>query len=203
MSCHFTKKALRMINFQPCSSHSNRLFKTSFVLKFSDKVNLENTFFVSKSINNLLPSLFDDWFLFSSDQHSYKTFWYFRGNLYESSYKTNFYDKNSIIGSPINAWNNSQKLLKFSLRHLIKSKMPFLQIMELIVNFQTFQIDAWWFFKDLTSISILTFSPRCCYFIIYILLYDLPLINWTKLLLLSILEVDLRLQQHPRWSTLW
>ena len=123
MSCHFTKKALRMINFQPCSSHSNRLFKTSFVLKFSDKVNLENTFFVSKSINNLLPSLFDDWFLFSSDQHSYETFWYFRGNLYESSYKTNFYDKNSIIGSPINAWNNSQKLLKFSLRHLIKSKI--------------------------------------------------------------------------------
>ena len=50
--------------------------------------------------------------LFSSDQHSY-----------ESSYKTNFYDKNSIIGSPINAWNNSQKLLKFSLRHLIKSKI--------------------------------------------------------------------------------
>ena len=62
------KKALRIINFQPRNSHSSPLFKKSLILKFSDKVTSENTLFVSKCVNNLLPSLFNDCFLFSSDQ---------------------------------------------------------------------------------------------------------------------------------------
>ena len=66
----FYKKALRIINFQPRNSHSSPLFKKIFILKSSDNVNLKNTLFVSKSINNVLPSLFNDWFLFSSDQHN-------------------------------------------------------------------------------------------------------------------------------------
>ena len=37
------KKALRIINFQLRNSHSNPLFKKSFFLKLSDKVNLKNT----------------------------------------------------------------------------------------------------------------------------------------------------------------
>ena len=111
------KTALRIINFQPRNTHSSPLFK-SFILKFSDKVTLENTLFVSKSINNLLPSLFNDWFFFSSDQHNYETSCSFLGNLHKPSYKINLYGKNSIIVSAINAWNNSQKLLKIYLRHL-------------------------------------------------------------------------------------
>ena len=67
------KKALRIINFEAHNSRSYSLFKKSFILKFLDKVHLEHTLFVSKSINNLLPSLFNDWFLFSSDQHNYET----------------------------------------------------------------------------------------------------------------------------------
>ena len=70
------------MNFQLRNSHSSPLFKKSFILKFSDKVNLENTLFVSKSINNLLPSLFNDRFLFSSDQYNYETSWYYLGNLH-------------------------------------------------------------------------------------------------------------------------
>ena len=54
------KKALRIMDFQPRNSHSSPLFKSSFILKLSDKVTLENTLFVSKSINNLLSSLFND-----------------------------------------------------------------------------------------------------------------------------------------------
>ena len=117
------KKAFRIINFQPRNSHSSPLFKNSSILKFSDKVNLENTLFVSKSINNLLPSLFNNWFLFSSDQHNYETSWSSLDNLHKPSYKTNTYGKNSIVVSAINAWNNSQKFLKFSLRHLSPNKI--------------------------------------------------------------------------------
>ena len=67
------KQALKIINFQPRNSYSSPLSKRSFILKFSDKVTLENTLLVSKSINNILPSLFNDWFLFSSDQHNHET----------------------------------------------------------------------------------------------------------------------------------
>ena len=119
----YKKKVLRIINFQPCNSHSSPLFKKRSVLKFSDKVNLESTLFVCKSINNLLPSLFNNWFLFSSDQHNYETFWFSLDNLHKPSYKTNTYGKNYIVVSAINAWNNSQKFLKISLRHLSPNKI--------------------------------------------------------------------------------
>ena len=49
------KKAVRIINFQPRNSHTNPLFKQNFILKFQDKICLENILFVSKSLNNLSP----------------------------------------------------------------------------------------------------------------------------------------------------
>ena len=120
------KKALRNINFQPSnSSHSSPLLKKKIILKFSDKVALGNTLFVSKSINNLLRSLFNGWFLFSSDQHNYERSWSSLGNLHKPSYKTNLYGQNSIILSATNAWNNSQKLLKIYLRHLSPNNLFF------------------------------------------------------------------------------
>ena len=123
MTWRFTKKALRIISSQPHNSHSSPLFKKKIILKFSDKVNLENILFVSKSISNPLPSLLNNWFLFSSDQHSYETSWCSLGNLYKPSNETNTSAKNSIIVSTINAWNNSQKLLKIYHKHSSPNKI--------------------------------------------------------------------------------
>ena len=67
------KETVRIINFQPRNSHTSPLFKQSSILKFQDKVCLENILFVSKSLNNLSPSVFNTWFSFSSDQHNYET----------------------------------------------------------------------------------------------------------------------------------
>ena len=67
------KKAVRIINFQPRNSHTSPLFKQNFILKFQDKICLENILFVSKSLNNLTPSVFSTWFSFSSDQHNNET----------------------------------------------------------------------------------------------------------------------------------
>ena len=78
----YKKKALRIITFQPRNSHYSPLFKKCFILKFSDKVHLENNLFVTKSINNLLPSLFNNWFLFLSDQHNYEISLSSLGNLH-------------------------------------------------------------------------------------------------------------------------
>ena len=67
------KKAVRIINFQPRNSHTSPLFKQNFILKFQDKICLENILFVSKSFNNLSPLNFNTWFSFASDQQNCET----------------------------------------------------------------------------------------------------------------------------------
>ena len=52
------KKAVRIINFQPRNFHTSPLFKQNSILKFQDKICLENILFVSRSLNNLSPSIF-------------------------------------------------------------------------------------------------------------------------------------------------
>ena len=66
----FTKKD-RIIDFQPRNSHTNPLFKLNFILKFQDKICLENVLFVNKYLNNLTPSVFRTWFSFSSNLKFY------------------------------------------------------------------------------------------------------------------------------------
>ena len=75
------KKTVRIINFQPRNSHTSLLFKQNFTLRFQDKICLENILFVSKSLNNLSPSIFNTWFSLSSDQHNYETSSSTQGNL--------------------------------------------------------------------------------------------------------------------------
>ena len=77
----FQEKAVRIINFQPRNFHTSHLFKQNSILKFQDKICLENILFVSKSLNNLSPSIFNTWFSFSSDQHNYETSSSAQGNL--------------------------------------------------------------------------------------------------------------------------
>ena len=66
------KKAVRIINFEPRNSHTSPTFKQNFILKFQDKIYLENILFVNKSLNNLTLSVFSTRFSFSSNQHNYK-----------------------------------------------------------------------------------------------------------------------------------
>ena len=53
------EKAVRIINFQPRNFHTSPLFKQISILKFQDKICLENILIVSKSLNNLSPSIFN------------------------------------------------------------------------------------------------------------------------------------------------
>ena len=109
------KKAIRIINFQPRNFHTSPLFKQNSILKFQDKICLENILFVSKSLNNLLPSVFNTWFTFSSDT---------QGNLIKLFYKTKRYGKYSITVSAVESWNKIQKQLKdLLLRDLSPNKM--------------------------------------------------------------------------------
>ena len=46
------KKAIRIINFQPRNFHTSPLFKQKSILKFQDKICLENILFISKFITS-------------------------------------------------------------------------------------------------------------------------------------------------------
>ena len=102
------KKAIRIINLQPRNFHISSLFKQKSILKFQDKICLENILFVSKSLNNLSPSVFNTWFSFSIDQHNYETSSSVHGKLI----KTNKYGKYSKTISAAESWNKMQKQLK-------------------------------------------------------------------------------------------
>ena len=45
---HLQKMAVRIINFQPRNFHTSALFKQNFILKFQDKICIENLLFVSR-----------------------------------------------------------------------------------------------------------------------------------------------------------
>ena len=103
------KKALRIISFQPRDCHSSPLFKKQNLLKFEDKIQLENVLLVSKYFNNILPSIFDKWFTLRSDIYNYNTAASSTGKLFKPSFRTNLYGKNSMtIISAVNAWNQIQ-----------------------------------------------------------------------------------------------
>ena len=93
------KKAIRIINFQPRHFHTSPLFKQNSILKFQDKICLENILFIRKSLNNLSPSIFNTWFNFSLDQRKYETSSFTQGNLIKRFYKTKRYGKYSITVS--------------------------------------------------------------------------------------------------------
>ena len=97
------KKVLRTISFQPRDCHSSPLFKKQNLLKFEDKIQLENVLLVSKYFNNILPSTFDKWFTLCSDIHNYNTAASSTGKLFKPSFRNNFYGKNSITISAVNA----------------------------------------------------------------------------------------------------
>ena len=104
------KKAIRIINNQPKNSHSSLLFKKSSILKSEDKILINNIMFISKSIKNLLPPIFNNWFIFCSDIHNYDIVSSSADKLFKPSCRTDSYGKNSVIGA-INCWNKMQNVL--------------------------------------------------------------------------------------------
>ena len=69
----FKKKALKIISFECRNARSNSLFYRHETVKLHDKIIIKNCFFISISINFDLPSIFNNWFTFSSDSHRCET----------------------------------------------------------------------------------------------------------------------------------
>ena len=65
------KKAIRIMNFERRISHISPLFNKLNIVKFYNKISIENCVFISKFINNFLPSSFQNWFNLSCSHHSH------------------------------------------------------------------------------------------------------------------------------------
>ena len=63
---------------------------------------------VSKYFNNILPSIFDNWFTLCSDMHNCNRAASLTGRLLKPSFRTILYGNNSITLSAVNAWNKTQ-----------------------------------------------------------------------------------------------
>ena len=68
----YKKKVVKIIIFRPRNIHISPLFKQNSILKFQDKICLENILFFSKSLISLSPCAFNTWFTFFSDKHNYE-----------------------------------------------------------------------------------------------------------------------------------
>ena len=90
---YFTKRALQIINFQPGDSYSITLFKSNHISRFEDKILIENVLLISKSINNLLPPIFNGWFTFCPDIHNYETVSSSTGKIFKPSCRPGSYRK--------------------------------------------------------------------------------------------------------------
>ena len=70
--------------------------KQTNIVKFLDKILIGNIIFVSRSINNLLPPIFKNWFIFCSEIHNYKTVSSSADKLFKPSYRTDPYSKKTL-----------------------------------------------------------------------------------------------------------
>ena len=132
---------IMLINFQPRNSHTSPIFDQNFILKFQDKICLENILFVSKSLNDSSPSIFKTWFRFYS--HHYEIF-----PQYETSSST------QGKGLSTNNFRHAQQILILSLFFTDKIKMNRI-LTKIKWKIQTLFIDC----RQITSITLNKFCP--------------------------------------------
>ena len=90
------------------NTHAAPLFKDSNIVKFSDKITLENCIFIKNYFNQTLPKPFKNWFAFSTDSHTRNTRWSNLGCLETPPHKTKIYGRRSVNISAIYTWNYLQ-----------------------------------------------------------------------------------------------
>ena len=91
-------------------AHTNPLYKNFNILKFHDKIALENFIFINKYFKNQLPKPFDNRFELSSNSYTHNTRWSNLGCLDVPSHRTILYGRNSVCISAIFTWNYLENL---------------------------------------------------------------------------------------------
>ena len=90
------------------NAHTSPLFKDSSILKFPDKIALENYIFIKNYFKQTLSTPFKSWFTLSTDSHTHNTRLSNLACLKISSHKTKIYERQSVNISAICTWNYLQ-----------------------------------------------------------------------------------------------
>ena len=106
------KKAIRTLSFADRLAHTNPLFSSANILKFYNKISVENCIFINKSISRHLPEIFQEWFIFSTSTHTHHLRSGSLGILKVPSFKTKSHGRLSFRTNAIYTWNNLQKQFK-------------------------------------------------------------------------------------------
>ena len=125
------KKSLRIMFFQCRNSHTGPLFKLSKILKSFDTTILESCIFISKSLEGVLPSIFNNWFKFSFELHSHDTRWSNLGCLKIPSYLTKTYGRYSMFVNSIYVWNHLQSCHQNIIFHRLRAN----KLKEILITF--------------------------------------------------------------------
>ena len=116
------KKALEIMIFKDQLFHSIPLSSSNNILKFVDKITLENILVISTSITRQVPSISYGWFIFSGNLHRYETCWSVINHLNIPTFQTQKYGCFSIRPNATHPWNYTQDMLKINL--LLKISTP-------------------------------------------------------------------------------
>ena len=108
--------------FLRSEAHTNLLFKDFNILKFHDKIALENCIFIHKSFKQQLSQPFENWFIPSLSFHTHKTRWSNLGCLYVLSHRTKLYGRSSVCINAIFTWNYLQNFHRNILFHKLTTK---------------------------------------------------------------------------------
>ena len=116
---HSSEESTSNNEFQKRLFHSSPLFSANNILKYGDKITLENILFVSKFINRQVFSIFNDSFTFSGNLHKYDCCWSVTNYLTITTFQIQNYNHFSIRASAIRSWNYTQDMVKinFSLKN--------------------------------------------------------------------------------------
>ena len=118
------KKVVKCIHSEPLHTHPSPVFKSSNLLKLDDLLKVNILSFVYKATNNLTPSCFQDYFIYNSNIHGYKTRQVERGELYKKHRNTTMYGLRSMIYHGSSLWNNIPIYIRVSQSHsLFRTKL--------------------------------------------------------------------------------
>ena len=86
------KKSLQLMCFLNRNAHTTPLFKDSNIIKFPDKIALENCIFFKNYFKQTLPTPFT----LSTDSHTHNTRWFNLSCLKIPRHKTKIYGRQSV-----------------------------------------------------------------------------------------------------------
>ena len=119
------KAAIRIITFSDFRAHTSTLFKDTKILKFQDRVTLENCLFVYDFFKNKLPRCFNNYF--KTLKETYRSNVCTRnsksGCLVLTSAKSTKYGLHSFKRMAINTWNTFTKVFRDDLLQLSRTEL--------------------------------------------------------------------------------